>query len=144
MKHGFIAAAAVLAISAPALAQGPIPLHGGAAGQYPVAEVAQAQVPAFPQAAPSVPSPVPPPATQSEFPPPAPSPTYVWEPGHWSWNSVQYVWQPGRYVERPAVSASFVPGYWERQGNGWIWSEGRWDYPGIGSSTSPTVYPVPR
>lgn len=143
MKYGFVVAAVALAVSAPALAQGPIPLHGGP-GQYPAAEVAQAQVPAYPPAAPSATSPFPPPAAQSEFPPPAPSPSYVWEPGHWAWNGVQYVWQPGRYVERPAVSASFVPGHWARQGNGWVWIDGRWEYPGVGSSTPPAGYAAPR
>ena len=80
----------------------------------------------------------------AEIPPPAPSPSYVWEPGHWSWNGVQYLWQPRRYVERPAVSATYTPGHWEQQANGWVWVEGRWDYPGVGSSTPPAWYPSAR
>jgi hypothetical protein len=141
MKHRFvIAAATALAISAPALADSPISLHQGTAAYPtltpitpPASELAQAQIPAYP----SVALPFPPPAAQNEFPPPAPSPSYVWEPGHWSWNGVQFTWLPGRYVERPAVSASFVPGHWEHNATGWVWVEGRWDYPGVGSSTLP-------
>jgi hypothetical protein len=148
MKHGFVVAAATaLAISAPAFAQSPIQLHRNSSAYpelmpatQPVAEVAQAQVPAYPPAAPSITVPLPPPAAQSEIPPPAPLPSYVWELGHWSWNGVQYIWEPGKYVERPTVSATFVPGYWEPQGNGWVWVEGRWDYPGVGSSKPPTAY----
>lgn len=126
MKHGFILAA--LAFSAPALAGAPIVLHS---------EVAQAQMQAYPPTAPALVAPASPPGPEAEIPPPAPSPSYVWEPGHWSWNGVQYLWQPGRYVERPAVSATYVPGHWEQQANGWVWVEGRWDYPGVGSSTPP-------
>jgi len=48
------------------------------------------------------------------------------------WNGVQYLWQPGRYIERPAVSATYMPGHWEQQANGWVWVDGRWDYPGAG------------
>jgi hypothetical protein len=146
MKHGFfVAAAAALAISTPALAQTAVPLHSGSApyttvmpGTSPAPEIAQAQVPAYPAPAPFVvAAPSPPPPPQTEVPPPAPAPTYVWEPGHWSWNGVQYVWQPGKYVERPTVSATFVAGHWEQRSNGWVWVEGRWDYPGVGSSTPP-------
>ncbi len=86
---------------------------------------------------PSIVVPTAPPAPQSEIPPPAPSPTYVWEPGRWSWNGVQYLWNPGKYVERPTVSATYVPGHWEQYANGWVWYDGRWDYSGSGSSTPP-------
>ena len=117
MKHGLVIAAVTALASAPALAQSPIPLHGGSAAYpatapwaQPSSEVAQAQVPAYPSAAAL---PFPPPAAQSEAPLPPPSPSYVWEAGHWAWNGARYVWQPGRYVERPAVAAAFVPGRWK-------------------------------
>jgi hypothetical protein len=135
MKHGFILAGLAAVVSATALAGAPIALHN---------EVAQAQIPAYPPATPALVAPAPPPSTQAEIPPPAPSPSYVWEPGHWSWNGVQYLWQPRRYVERPAVSATYTPGHWEQQANGWVWVEGRWDYPGVGSSTPPAWYPSAR
>ena len=135
MKHGLIIAGlAALAVSAPALAGAPIALNS---------EVAQAQIPPYPTTTAPV-APAPPPGPQTEIPPPAPSASYVWEPGHWSWNGMQYLWQPGRYVERPAVSATYTPGHWEQQANGWVWVEGRWDYPGVGSSTPPAWYPSAR
>jgi WXXGXW repeat (2 copies) len=154
MKHGFvIAGMAALAMSAPALAQtqAPTPLHSGVSpytrvppATQPAAEVAQAQNPAYPPIPPYAVAPTQPPPLQSEVPPPAPTPSYVWEPGHWSWNGVQYIWQPGKYVERPTVSASYVPGHWEQQAAGWVWIPGRWDYSGIGSSTPPAAYPPVR
>src|SRR5262249_30416384 len=109
MKHAFvIAGAAVLAISAPALADPPIALHSditsyavAAPGTPAATEVAQTQVPAYPPAPSIITAPNPPPPPQAETPPPVPSPSYVWEAGHWSWNGVQYIWQPGRYVEKP-------------------------------------------
>jgi len=134
MRHGIlIAGAAALTTGASAFAQAPISLHGSG----PTTEVAQAQAPLYPPAAPSIVVPTAPPAPQPENPPPAPSPTYVWEPGHWSWNGVQYFWNPGKYVERPTVSATYVPGHWERYTNGWVWYDGRWDYSSSGSSTPP-------
>ena len=136
MKHGIlVAGAAALAISTPALADVPMPLHGVIA---PTTEVAQAQAPVYPPAPPpTVLAPTAPPAPQAEIPPPAPSRSYVWEPGHWSWNGVQYFWEPGKYVERPTVAATYVGGHWEQHPNGWVWVEGRWDYSGSGSSTPP-------
>lgn len=148
MKGASVVAGLVaLAISGPALAEPPIALHGAvppyvaaAPGLQPPAEVAQAQLPGYPP----VIAPAPPPELRGEVPPPAPSASYIWQPGHWSWNGVQYFWQPGRYVERPAASANFVPGHWEHQPNGWVWLEGRWEYSGFGSSTPPIGYPPVR
>jgi hypothetical protein len=70
MKHRFIiAAATALAISAPALADSPVPLHQGSAAQPtftpttpPTSELAQAQIPAYPPAL----------SGALLFPPPAP------------------------------------------------------------------------
>jgi hypothetical protein len=107
MRHAIlIAGMAALTTAAPALAEAPMSLHGAG----PTTEIAQAQVPLYPPAAPSIVVPTAPPPPQAETLPPAPSPTYVWEPGHWSWNGVQYFWNPGKYVERPTVSATYVPG----------------------------------
>ena len=134
MRHEYlIAGVTVLAISAPALAEPPISLHSEVVpyiGTAPVAqtriELAQLQAPAYP-----------PPAPQAEMPPPASSPSYVWEPGRWSWDGLQYSWEPGKYVERPTVSATFVPGHWEQRPAGWVWVQDHWDYPSVGSSTPP-------
>ena len=67
-----------------------------------------------------------PPPPRVEMPPAPPSPTAVWQPGHWSWTGGQYVWLPGQYVQRPAATANWVPGYWQQGPNGWMWIEGRW------------------
>ena len=153
MRHVIlIAGATALAISAPALAESPTPLHSGFAQDagaavitQPTTEVAQAQMPAYPPAAPTIViAPTAPPAPQTEIPPPAPTPSYVWEAGHWAWNGLQYIWQPGKYVEKPTVSATFVSGHWEEHPNGWFWVQGHWDYPGVGSSTPPAGYPLAR
>ena len=145
MRHGFvIAAIAALSTGAPALAQPPIPLHGGSVpGLSSAGQVVQAQVPTYPPPT-AVPMAAPPPpsAPQSEVSPPAELPSYVWEPGGWSWNGVQYAWEPGKYVERPAVPATLVPGHWEKQRNGWVWVDGGWVYPGTGSIVPPTGYPA--
>jgi hypothetical protein len=153
MRHEIlIAGVAALAISAPALADSPTPLHRGfapypavAPETQPTTEVAQAQAPAYPPAGTTVVvAPTAPPAPQAEISPPAPAPSYVWEPGHWAWNGLQYIWQPGKYVERPTVSATFVAGHWEHHRDGWVWIDGHWDYPGVGSSAPPPGYPSTR
>ena len=145
MKHGLVVAGlAAVAISVPALAEDPIPLHNGATSSptlvpgMPPTEVVQAQYPPYPPPEPSLTAPVAPPAPQTELPPPAPSPRYVWEPGHWSWNGIQYVWTPGRYVESPTALSTYQPGHWEQGPSGWVWVEGRWETQGVGSSTPPT------
>lgn len=146
MKHQIlIAGVAVLAISAPVMAEVPTPLrrdftpHPGAAPSIqPETQLAQAQVLEYPPAASTVVvAPTAPPPPQAEIPPSAPAPSYVWEPGHWSWNGLQYIWQPGKYVERPTVSATFVAGHWEQHQSGWVWVQGHWDYPAVGSSAPP-------
>src|SRR5215471_8147130 len=97
MRHGtLVAAVAMFTIGTPALADAPLSFDSAG----PVTQIAQAQTPAYP-----------PPAPQSELPPPAPAPTYVWQPGHWSWNGLQYFWEPGKYVERPAATATYVAGH---------------------------------
>jgi hypothetical protein len=155
MRHVIlIAGATALAISAPALADSPTSLHrgfepdaGAALVTRPTTEVAQAQMPAYPRAAPTIViAPTAAPAPQTEVPPPAPAPapSYVWEAGHWAWNGLQYIWQPEKYVEKPTVSATFVSGDWEEHPNGWFWVQGHWDYPGVGSSTPPIGYPPAR
>jgi len=67
-----------------------------------------------------------PPPPRVETPPAPPSPTAVWQPGHWSWSGGQYAWLPGQYVQRPAATANWVPGYWQQGPSGWVWIEGRW------------------
>ena len=128
MKLGILVAGLTgVTIGAPALAEAPIALH-------PTTQIAQALTPPFP---PPVTVPVAPPNPQEEIPPPSPSPTYVWEPGHWSWNGMQYFWQPGKYLERPSAATTYVAGHWEQYPNGWIWVAGQWDNSGVGSSTPP-------
>jgi hypothetical protein len=143
---------AALAIGAPALADAPTPLHPdpGHSAAPPSAEIlAQAYPappsyppappPAYPSAvtppAPPPPSsstaglaPNPPPPPEAETPPPAPSPTFVWEPGHWYWNGVQYQWQSGRYIAKPTTTATYTPGQWEQHPEGWLWVGGQWNY----------------
>ncbi|HEY3908945.1 MAG TPA: hypothetical protein VGM07_03545 [Stellaceae bacterium] len=87
-------------------------------------------------------APTAPPPPEAETPPPPPSPSYAWEPGHWSWNGAQFAWEPGQYVEKPTVSATYSPGHWQQNPNGWSWVPGEWDYPGVGSSLPPA--PPPR
>jgi hypothetical protein len=119
---------AALAMGTPAMADPPTPLHPdlGLSAAPPAGDVfAQAPAPptyppapppVYPSAArPSAPppqstaslAPNPPPPPASETPPP--SPTYVWEPGHWYWNGVQYHWQPGRYIAKPTTTATYTP-----------------------------------
>jgi hypothetical protein len=68
-----------------------------------------------------------PPPPRVETPPPPPAPSYVWEPGRWSWNGAQFAWEPGKYVERPTVSAHFTPGHWEQRSQGWAWVPSQWN-----------------
>jgi hypothetical protein len=148
MRQAILIAGLAAFTTIPALAQSPTPLHSGSTAlgaTVPGPQLAQAQAPQYtPGAAPTVLAPTAPPPPQTEVPPPAPSPSYVWEPGHWLWNGIQYVWQSGRYVERPTVSATYVGGHWERHPNGWVWVEGHWDHPGIGSSVPPAGRPQAR
>jgi len=144
-----VAGMAALAMGTPAMADPPTPLHHdlGLSAAPPAGDVlAQAPAPptyppapppAYPSAAiPSAPPPPQstaslapnPPPPESETPPPAPSPTYVWEPGHWYWNGMQYHWQPGRYVAKPTTTATYTPGHWEQRPEGWLWVGGQWSY----------------
>ena len=59
-------------------------------------------------------------------PPPRPSPTAVWQTGHWSWTGAQYTWTPGHYVEPPSPTAHWVPGYWRQGPAGWTFTAGYW------------------
>ena len=76
-----------------------------------------------------------PPAPVVEPVPAPPDPSYLWQPGYWSWSGVQYVCVPGTYVVPPYVHAVWVPGAWIRHGPGWVWvaggtggSEAGWDH----------------
>lgn len=148
MRQLFLMAGiSAFAISAPALAQPAAPAHSGAVSPImPVAMVlAQMQLPGSPPAVVTAPAPgttvviapTAPPPPQSETPPPPPSPAYLWDPGRWSWTGAEFAWEPGKYIEKPAVSATFVPGHWEQNPNGWAWVPSQWDYPGVGSSLPP-------
>ena len=55
-----------------------------------------------------------PPALQVETPPPAPRPTEAWIPGHWRWEpgAANFVWVHGRYDEPPRPHAAWVAGRW--------------------------------
>ncbi|MGA8758728.1 MAG: hypothetical protein WB611_20885, partial [Stellaceae bacterium] len=101
MKHTFvIAGIAALAISAPVLAQSSPSLAAVSAERAvtPGIVLAQALVPAPAPAIVATPAPgaavviapSAPPPPQVEAPPPPPAPSYVWEPGHWSWNGAQF------------------------------------------------------
>ncbi len=144
-----IAGATALAFSAPAFAQTSITPHSGTVGPEAATAIvlAQALPPALPPAVAATPAPgttviiAPnaPPPPEAETPPPPPAPTYVWDPGHWTWDGTQFGWDAGKYIEKPQVSASFVPGHWEQNPNGWAWVPSQWNYPGVGSSTPPRM-----
>jgi hypothetical protein len=66
-----------------------------------------------------------PPPLRYEYIPPPPG-SYVFVPGHWSWNGRSYVWYPGHYEKRRVghyhVSPYwvFVGGHWECRTPGWV------------------------
>ena len=145
----FAAGITALAMSMPALADTPTTLYPNfvpstaatpdvIAQGYPVPPPYPQTPPPYPSAdmppaPPPVSSPVvfapsAPPPPEVETPPPAPSPTYVWEPGHWYWNGVQYHWQPGKYVAKPTATATYKPGHWEQRPEGWVWVDSEWSY----------------
>src|ERR1700737_128994 len=121
---------AALAIGAPALADAPTPLHPdpGYSAAPPAAEILAQAYPAPPSSSTAGLASNPPPPPEAETPPPAPSPTFVWEPGHWYWNGVQYQWQSGRYIAKPTTTATYMPGHWEQRPEGWLWVGGQWNY----------------
>ncbi len=67
---------------------------------------------------------IPPP--QAEVIPPPPGSRYVWEPGHWHWDSRQYVWVAGHYIVRPPEYAHYEPGHWAPRDGAWVWVPAHW------------------
>jgi WXXGXW repeat (2 copies) len=136
-----LAGATVLVSSIPAFAQNSPTLAPGSTGPVGAASMILAQaLPPGPPPGVAAPAPAPapgptvviapnaPPPPEAETPPPPPSPTYVWDPGHWQWDGTQFSWDGGKYIEKPAVSASFVPGHWEQRPDGWAWVPSEWNY----------------
>jgi hypothetical protein len=56
------------------------------------------------------------------------SPRTTWIPGHYNWdpNTSNYVWTDGQYVEAPTASAQWTPGHWVQTPSAWIWVNGGW------------------
>ena len=75
----------------------------------------------------TVQAPPPPPAAPLETVPARPSPSYVWVPGAYTWQSATrtYVWVPGHWTV-PPQGYVWVPGHWETQANGTVWVDGQW------------------
>ena len=71
------------------------------------------------------PPPAPPPPLV-EVIPAAPSPDYIWIPGHHRWNGRRYVWLGGHYDRRPQRDAHYVRGHWEHRGRVTLWVDGHW------------------
>jgi hypothetical protein len=75
----------------------------------------------------TVQAPPPLPPAPVETVPQRPSPSYVWIPGGYVWqsNSRSYVWVPGHWTVPPAGFV-WVPGHWETQPTGTAWVDGQW------------------
>jgi len=118
MRRALFAAAAVIALTAPAYAQVTIKTEPANPGEPSGSTVSTVII-----------APTAPPAPQAETPPPPPGPTMVWEPGHWKWDREHqsYNWVPGNYAEPPRPHAAFVPGHWSQRPDGWVWIEGHWN-----------------
>ncbi|MEY4511756.1 MAG: hypothetical protein RLZZ450_3878 [Pseudomonadota bacterium] len=71
----------------------------------------------------------PPPAPLIEQRPIAPSPTYIWVGGYWSWGYNNWLWAPG-YWCAPRYGYSYVPGSWYWANNYWWYGPGGWARPG--------------
>ena len=67
----------------------------------------------------------PPPPLREEAMGTAPSVTYVWVPGYWTWNN-GWVWTSGHWEVPPRNSVVWVPGQWIQTSRGWTWQPGRW------------------
>lgn len=70
-----------------------------------------------------------PPATLEQGPTsPAPSDSYFWNPGYWTWYDTRYVWRPGFWtVCQP--DWIWVPAHYRWTPRGWVFIPGYWDYP---------------
>ena len=122
MRRLFVAAGALLVLSAPAFAQ--------TSTTTIEKRTTTTEAPsAGSTVSTTIIAPTPPPAPRVETPPPPPGPRMVWTPGHWSWerDKATYVWMGGKYMEPPREHAAWVAGRWMQRPNGWIWEEGRWD-----------------
>lgn len=54
----------------------------------------------------------------------APSPSYVWVEGHYSWQNQQWVWIPGAWVQPPQPAAVWVTPSWDASTQ--TWTAGFW------------------
>jgi hypothetical protein len=68
----------------------------------------------------------PPPAREEVVVGVAPSPSYVWVGGYWSWHRSDWYWVSGRWAARPRPSAIWLGGHWDRQARGHVWVGGQW------------------
>jgi hypothetical protein len=143
MKHGFIVAGvAALAITAPALAEAPIPLHGGnppyaagctddrgRAGSGPgIPAIGAAGLCGSDDA---------PEAAERDRAAGAFAGLYMGaRPLVLERRTVSL---GPRKIHRAACGfGGFCPGRWELHPNGWVWVQSGWDYPGTGSSMPPS------
>ena len=56
----------------------------------------------------------------------APSPSYVWVGGYWTWHNSSWYWVGGRWAARPRPNAVWTQGRWEPRGRGHVWVRGHW------------------
>ena len=73
-------------------------------------------------------TPPPAPAPPAEFVPAAPSPAYLWLPGHWAWRGPRYgyVWVGGHWAVPHQPGWEWVTGHWAPRPGGYVWVEGHW------------------
>jgi hypothetical protein len=98
-------------------------------------QTAQAPPPSKPAVAIVAPRKPPPPVPEPIPPaPPAPAGHFVWNPGHYHWNSTAtasaqapgFTWLPGNFVERPYPTSVWTNGNWTLQDRSWGWTPGYW------------------
>jgi hypothetical protein len=72
-------------------------------------------------------APVPPPVPSDEIQPVITDRlSYVWRPGHWSYENKQFIWHPGEILNRPSPTAIWSPDRWEKRAYGWVYIHGYW------------------
>ena len=76
----------------------------------------------------------PPPSIPEVVPPKPKGPDdghFVWNPGHYHWDSSQpasgnFTWLPGGFVERPYAGSVWTNGGWAFSNGQWGWTPGYW------------------
>jgi hypothetical protein len=57
----------------------------------------------------------------------APSASYVWTPGYYTYGNSQWVWVPGEWKTPPRAGSTWVAGHWDHVEGGWVWTPGHWE-----------------